>query len=58
MEKNCEVALVIRLRDSKQTFKAGKMSGLRLFQSARDREEQPNMDGKEDCMHRSQGEGY
>ncbi len=35
MEK---VALVIRLRDSKKTFKAGIMSGLRrLFQSVRER---------------------
>ncbi len=36
-EKNCEVALVIRLHDSKKTFKAGIISGLRLFQSARER---------------------
>ncbi len=35
--KNCEVALVIRLHDSKKTFKAGIISGLRLFQSARER---------------------
>ncbi len=37
-KKNCEVALVIRLNDSKQTFKAGIMSGLRrLFQLATER---------------------
>ncbi len=36
-KKNCKVALVIHLRDSKKTFKGGIMSGLRLFQSARER---------------------
>ncbi len=36
-KKTALVALVIRLRNSKYTFKAGIMSGLRLFQLARER---------------------